>query len=1114
MIKRTRGNKTGVIIPLFTRTLHEDGTTSVEPFTPSSDDAVVVTLEAARKYNYTPIIGENCVIFDLSGAEVAGIYSLTVNISRADGSRLRYFTRGALELTELSSESGDDETAEFTVTSVELDAAWFFFAKGDTGDPGRGIVSVEKTATSGLVDTYTITYTDETTSTFSVVNGRDGLNGRGITTIKKISSADLVDTYQIKYTDGTSSLFNVANGAPGRGIVNITKDSTEGLEDTYEITYTDGTNSFFTVTNGKKGDTGDPGNGIAKLEKTATVGLVDTYRITFTNGTIFYFDVTNGADGVSVQSITKTSTEGLVDTYTITLSNGTTTTFTVTNGRDGMQRVELETTGDDIHVKGTTTPLTFAEVLALVEDTTKFVTLYDGINLYLPAYDDQGGAVIFTSSFIQNSQPQITRVAINNAGQIKYESATMEFANLKTDNLNNEGSEQWRTYPTTHAVNEALNDKANKDGYYEQMVVGGAENLIGEGNTIEENFYRKTYDNTIEDAEATIKSLKGNTIKINQLADGDFTKGVMPSTDHLHGRYSYTYTNGYAERVTTTSWQAGVNYIYGSYNIGVITNHKYLAIVNAYGTCLMSWNYFGYKQDLYLEEQWKNYSAIGIYTGQSGSHYFQNRYDGVVRIKYSRLIDLTAIFGDNVPSSIVDADTFAQYYGYSTFDEIPQEFLEYSEDGKLRSFTAQGIKTTDTSGDEHTHNFYIANIKDSEGNKLFPYGLLSAGSIYDEITPTKAIKRVGVVDLGNLSYSSSGTTSSRKGWCTSLPLLSVPVGYNDVVNAVAVGFTAVSQGKTWTPRDMVYNKNNSMFTFFVNPNEYTNATSFKQAMQGQNLYYELAEPIEVDLTEYNANFLAYREGKAELIGASTPMKASVAYGRNYANLVEQSEQKIKELEAKNPLRDLFVSAGAVYNSNTGYYELNGLTDITEEQMMVIYNETNQFLQNVSNMAGVYADRKFRTNFLSSKRDSTISRLRTSWTDAFRDNTRLEILNLNEYSPTNTAYWFAPTATSSCFSYCYNIKAIIGHINLGSVSNTNNMFSKCNNLENVLLYNLKVSISFADSPNLSKESILFMINNEAATSAITITLHPTAKAMADADSEIQTALSNHPNISLA
>lgn len=42
------------------------------------------------------------------------------------------------------------------------------------GNSGNGIASIEKTGTSGLVDTYTITYTDETTTTFTVTNGQNG----------------------------------------------------------------------------------------------------------------------------------------------------------------------------------------------------------------------------------------------------------------------------------------------------------------------------------------------------------------------------------------------------------------------------------------------------------------------------------------------------------------------------------------------------------------------------------------------------------------------------------------------------------------------------------------------------------------------------------------------------------------------------------------------------------------------------------------------------------------------------------------------------------------------------------------------------------------------------
>ncbi|MBQ9387128.1 MAG: hypothetical protein IJU01_00525 [Lachnospiraceae bacterium] len=52
--------------------------------------------------------------------------------------------------------------------------------QGNPGMDGNGIVSVEKTSTSGLVDTYTIRYTKSIPTTFDVTNGKDGnpgLNG-------------------------------------------------------------------------------------------------------------------------------------------------------------------------------------------------------------------------------------------------------------------------------------------------------------------------------------------------------------------------------------------------------------------------------------------------------------------------------------------------------------------------------------------------------------------------------------------------------------------------------------------------------------------------------------------------------------------------------------------------------------------------------------------------------------------------------------------------------------------------------------------------------------------------------------------------------------------------
>lgn len=57
---------------------------------------------------------------------------------------------------------------------------WVDIGEIGVGQPGRGIVSIAKTSSTGtnpVIDTYTITYTDSTTSTFLVTNGVKGDTG-------------------------------------------------------------------------------------------------------------------------------------------------------------------------------------------------------------------------------------------------------------------------------------------------------------------------------------------------------------------------------------------------------------------------------------------------------------------------------------------------------------------------------------------------------------------------------------------------------------------------------------------------------------------------------------------------------------------------------------------------------------------------------------------------------------------------------------------------------------------------------------------------------------------------------------------------------------------------
>lgn len=81
---------------------------------------------------------------------------------------------------------------------------------GENGLDGRGIVSIEKTKTDGLVDTYTINYTDETTSTFDVTNGKDETG----TVDKVINEALTVTSANTTYTI-TDTLFTLDDNPEG-----------------------------------------------------------------------------------------------------------------------------------------------------------------------------------------------------------------------------------------------------------------------------------------------------------------------------------------------------------------------------------------------------------------------------------------------------------------------------------------------------------------------------------------------------------------------------------------------------------------------------------------------------------------------------------------------------------------------------------------------------------------------------------------------------------------------------------------------------------------------------------------------------------------------------------
>lgn len=203
------------------------------------------------------------------------------------------------------------------------------------------------------------------------------------------------------------------------------------------------------------------------------------------------------------------------------------------------------------------------------------------------------------------------------------------------------------------------------------------------------------------------------------------------------------------------------------------------------------------------------------------------------------------------------------------------------------------------------------------------------------------------------------------------------------------------------------------------------------------------------------------------------------------------------------LRDLYISAGAKYNETTGYYELNGLTDITEEEMRTIYKYAG-----TPQVTGAFAYSKARTNLpMPGMYNGNLM------ATMFYSCSNLEVVYLGyrRTPPDNYDVPIVSMAGNNSFYLCQKLKKIYGKITCFAPNiNWDLTFGECLALEEVRIALLNSPIKLQWSPNLSKESVQYMITNAnppsgAAVGSITITLHPTAYARLKGDADIVAAL---------
>ena len=222
--------------------------------------------------------------------------------------------------------------------------------------------------------------------------------------------------------------------------------------------------------------------------------------------------------------------------------------------------------------------------------------------------------------------------------------------------------------------------------------------------------------------------------------------------------------------------------------------------------------------------------------------------------------------------------------------------------------------------------------------------------------------------------------------------------------------------------------------------------------------------------------------KPALDAAETANEAA-QNANNAATLAAQAKELL--------FRDMWneaCGADGKYNEETGFYELNGLTDITYEDALSIYVNTNGVRDYLAISKLGWGRGVIRTN-LPSKSSLT----------AFNANIcqKIEVMSLNSlgrfYSDQNdTLTWNNSIVRfqGDILYNCNSLKKIIGYINIDAINYDCAYGPPIPLLEECYFRNVSKSFGVVQgAPLLSLESVSYLVENATNTDIITVIVHP-------------------------
>lgn len=412
--------------------------------------------------------------------------------------------------------------------------------------------------------------------------------------------------------------------------------------------------------------------------------------------------------------------------------------------------------------------------------------------------------------------------------------------------------------PTLQQIRDLLGGGGGGGGYNPALSVGRADALTGADSTAQ----WATRESTGSGA-ATVRSVQGASVVWNQLCRNEYPSGDNNGVTFTNnGDGTWTLNGTATERgnkaISTIVLTQGHKYLVKGAPSGGSASTYFLGIA-------------GFDTDTGAGGIWTDnttYATLG-----ARIDYFEGvTFDNAVFVP--QVFDLTAMFGSgNEPATVAEFE--AMY---------PEPYYPYSAP-ILKPVRIAGIRSTDAQGGELDAIEWTAQT------------LRSAGSVADMLYADHVDVKVGVVDLGELTWTKTASDKVDAGYYFAALIDDSAIAsvnkqcskYTPIYDTR--GLTAITNTYGSSVDKISFGTSNSKNVFIID-STYTDSTTaeFKTAMSGVLLFYELETPTTTPISPALPMTYRVQQGGSESIivpngEISAPPVLTIAEGESAGELV-------------------------------------------------------------------------------------------------------------------------------------------------------------------------------------------------------------------------------------